>query len=376
MKILFIGLDSKPNKGGIAELTHCLMHELSLLNNDVVLFTNIGDNSFDYKQEYKVVRRNIDPRINAFIKKIILYNYFYREFNLLRPDIVVCNTYDRLTVYAFRVAKIMKIPFFVYVHGLDVSLKRKARHEKLKRHILSNSTGIFANSKKTETIVNKIGVKKEKIYRITPGVTIEGGETNCSTKYETPALLRNKRVLVSVGRLIERKGFDTVIKALPMVVKNFPNIIYVITSDGPDRFRLESLVKELGVTDNVLFTGYVSDHEKRMYLENAQLFIMPNRDLENGDMEGFGIVFLEANLYGLPVIGGNAGGVPDAIEDGKTGYLVDSSNIEEVAFCINKILSTPEKAKEMGAYGKARALESFRWETRAKQIVDIVKKDI
>jgi phosphatidylinositol alpha-1,6-mannosyltransferase len=121
-------------------------------------------------------------------------------------------------------------------------------------------------------------------------------------------------------------------------------------------------MKKLHLQDNVVFTGYVSEDEKAFYYNAADVFVMPNRELENGDVEGFGIVFLEANIYGKPVIGGRSGGAVDAIVDGKTGLLVNPIDIEEIASAIIRFLSNEGYAKQLGFQGRKRVERDFNCE--------------
>ena len=379
MRILFVGIDAKPNPGGIAELTHNLMHEMSKIGDDVYLLTRKNENAdiFDKEQNYITLRSNIDPIANPLCRKIVIYFNIIRSYISVKPDVIICNTYDRLTVYVFNIARILKIPFCIYVHGLDVSLKRKKRHEKVKKNVLKKSFAVFANSMKTAEIINAIGVDSKNIYRITPGVTnstvFSDRKQQIGYSSLPPILQKSKHLILSVGRLIPRKGFDTMILAMKVVLQENPGTVYVILSDGPDRDRLERIVAEQGVGKSVYFAGYVSNDDKQIYYQNADIFVMPNRDLPNGDMEGFGIVFLEANLHEIPVLGGKAGGVPDAIEHGKTGFLVNPSNPVEVANAINTLISSPEIAKEMGQYGRKRALQQFSWPARAEEMHMILK---
>ena len=121
-------------------------------------------------------------------------------------------------------------------------------------------------------------------------------------------------------------------------------------------------MKKLHLQDNVVFTGYVTEDKKAFYYNAAEIFIMPSRELENGDVEGFGIVFLEANAYRKPVIGGKSGGVVDAIVDGKTGLLVNPTDAKEIAFAIIRLLGNKDYATQLGVQGRKRVERDFNWE--------------
>jgi len=173
--------------------------------------------------------------------------------------------------------------------------------------------------------------------------------------------LKQKKVLLTLGRIVERKGVDKVIECLPLVIKKIPNVVYIVVGDGPYRVTIEKMVCNLNLEGHVLFAGYVSDEDKPSYYSACDIFVMPNRELCNGNVEGFGIVFLEANSYGQPVIGGRSGGTIDAIEDGKSGLLVDPMNKNEIASAIVRLLEDENFAKRLGKMGRERVEKEFGW---------------
>jgi len=214
-------------------------------------------------------------------------------------------------------------------------------------------------------IVKKLGVPLRKITILHPGISknflINSAKTsNCDIKEELG--LKNKKIILTLSRLVERKGIDKTIEAIALVRREIPDVVYVIAGNGPYRHTLEELVKKLRLQDNVVFTGYVCEDKKASYYNAAEIFVMPNRVLENGDVEGFGIVFLEANAYRKPVIGGRSGGVIDAIIDGKTGLLVNPTDTKEIASAIIRLLSNEDYATQLGFQGRKRVERDFNWE--------------
>jgi phosphatidyl-myo-inositol dimannoside synthase len=165
-------------------------------------------------------------------------------------------------------------------------------------------------------------------------------------------LARNP-VILTVGRLQRRKGHDMVIKAIPAIKRIFPQIKYLISVN-------------IGVPDSVVFAGRVTDEELPHYYAAYDVFIMPSREL-NGDIEGFGIVYLEAAAAGKPVIGGRSGGTDDAILDGVTGLRVDGTNSEEIAAAVIELLSDPQKAQAIGEAGYSCVAADFTWDAVAQR---------
>ena len=180
-------------------------------------------------------------------------------------------------------------------------------------------------------------------------------------------------MILSAGRLVERKGHDHVLRALGRVKQDFPEVLYLITGSGPAEERLQILAGELGLQAFVRFSGRVSDEDLNGYYNACEFFIMPSREIpEEGHVEGFGIVYLEANACAKPVLGGRSGGVAEAIEEGKTGLLADPQSIEDIAGQMLFLLSHPEEARKMGAQGLERLRREFSWPRYA----EIVKRSL
>jgi phosphatidylinositol alpha-1,6-mannosyltransferase len=149
--------------------------------------------------------------------------------------------------------------------------------------------------------------------------------------------------LITVGHVSPRKGQHRVIQALPVLIEKFPNLTYHIVGRPVNQKSLENLALELGVVGNIIFHGRVKDHNNlRGYYEEADVFMLLSENQENGDVEGFGIVALEANLFGLPVVGAKFCGVEDAVLDGKSGYLVDGNNVAEISNAVERAVANKD----------------------------------
>ena len=177
------------------------------------------------------------------------------------------------------------------------------------------------------------------------------------------AMVRSgRRVILSVSRLVERKGQDQVIRALPSVLVKVPQAEYWIVGEGPMRPSLERLAQELGLEEKVQFLGVLNSEQLVPMYNQCDVFAMPSKECQDsGHVEGFGIVFLEANACGKPVIGGRSGGMPEAIEEGKSGLLVDPENSRELADALTRLLTDSTLAAELGAYGRQRVLTQLNW---------------
>src|SRR5450631_1197643 len=175
--------------------------------------------------------------------------------------------------------------------------------------------------------------------------------------------LAGRPVVVCVSRLVKRKGQDTLIRAWPLV-RAAGDPVLLLVGSGPETGRLRRLARELGVADSVVFTGQVPDGGLPAYYDAGDVFAMPCRTRRRGlDVEGLGIVYLEASATGLPVIAGDSGGAPDAVLDGETGYVVPGRDPATVADRVAGLLADPVLARRMGARGRAWVEECWRWES-------------
>ena len=162
---------------------------------------------------------------------------------------------------------------------------------------------------------------------------------------------------------------------MPELVKEVPDLVYVIVGDGPERANLEHLTEDLKIGRHVLFIGSCAPERLVQFYNVCDLFILLSKTLpligtqeyRAEDLEGFGITFTEAGACGKPVVGGNSGGIPDAIVNGETGYLVDPDNLQEIKEAILGLLLNPEKAKEMGENGRRRVIDELSWQKVTKQ---------
>jgi len=168
--------------------------------------------------------------------------------------------------------------------------------------------------------------------------------------------LNGARLILTVGRLVERKGHDVVIRALPGIRRAVGPVRYLIAGAGPEEARLRTLAREVGCADDVVFAGHVDDRDLPLFYAACDVFVMPSRALEQRDgIEGFGIVFLEAGACGKPVVGGRSGGIADAVLDGITGVLVDPRSVDEVTGALTRLLQDRGEAARMGGEGRRRA---------------------
>jgi len=184
--------------------------------------------------------------------------------------------------------------------------------------------------------------------------------------------LQGHKVLLTVARLVPRKGHKVVLEALSNVIKEMPRLKYIIAGEGPEKGNLEQLVQNLGLQEHVIFVGNIPNAEISNYYNLCDVFAMVNRLEIGGDIESFGMVFTEANATGKPVIGGRSGGTDESVIDGETGFLVDPNDPQELSDRLLLLLKNGDLCLRMGTAGLHRVQSQFDWNSRALALRNIV----
>jgi len=181
--------------------------------------------------------------------------------------------------------------------------------------------------------------------------------------------LGDRPVVVCVSRLVPRKGQDVLVRALPELRRRVPGTALLLVGGGPDLPRLRRLAAEQGVADDVVTTGSVPWEELPAHYDAGDVFAMPCRTRRGGlEVEGLGIVYLEASATGLPVVAGRSGGAPDAVREGETGHVVDGRSLRQVTDAVAGLLHDPVRARELGAAGRRWVERDWRWDVLARRL--------
>jgi len=359
MKKLLITIDFPPNVGGVARY---LKNICKYSKDEIVVLAPQTETDFDAKQNYKIYRKKL--LFKYFWPKWL--PIFWHTYKIIKKEKIQKIEISHVLPVGYAVLvfkKFLKLPYRVYTHGLDVkSPRNNPRKFRLMKKVLSGAEEIIANSEFTKKELLKIGVLEEKITLIYPCLDPDDYKTPSAEeikKIREKYHLNNKKVLLTVGRLVARKGQDKVIEALPEILKEIPDLLYLVAGDGEYRKNLENLVKQNNLEKNVIFTGRAEDSELPALYSLSDVFIMIPRELEDGDVEGFGMVYLEANYFGKPVIGSDSGGAGEAVERGINGLLVNPEKEEEIKRAVFKIFKDEHLYKELSGEGKKRVEEKF-----------------
>ncbi len=251
------------------------------------------------------------------------------------------------------------LPYVVLLHGLDVRLAMRSWHKTwILRRLLRVARLTLTNSRFVADEI-KLLVPNLAPQVLTPAVESLAFPDRTEARHDLH-ISDEACIVLSVTRLVPRKGIDLLLQAMPHLPSR---LRLVVIGDGEDAGRLGQISEERGLSDRVTFLSRITDEERNRWYAAADLFAMPTRD-EGTDVEGFGIVYLEAALAGLPIVAGRSGGAPEAIEEGVTGRLVDTDRVEHLVAVIQDLYDHPVERERLGRAGRARALRDFRWGDR------------
>lgn len=216
---------------------------------------------------------------------------------------------------------------------------------------------------------------KAAMVKIAPGIdTDHFAPDSNSAQLRKDLGLAEKKVIVSVGRLVHRKGQDVLIQSLPTILLKHPTAHILMVGEGPYRSELTKIVERLNLSDSVTFIGRIQYADLPRYICAGDLFAMPSRSRLAGlEVEGLGIVYLEASACALPVIAGRSGGAPDAVDEGVTGFSVDGTSTADVSSAVIELLDDPVRAKAMGEAGRTWTIANWRWEIWSKEFNSLFK---
>ncbi len=328
-----------------------------------------NDPAFDRHQPYRLIRL---PLIRLrYLRMIPMTPFIVTIAAKTRPDWVVAMRATREGVPSVAIKRVLGIPFVTFAHALEfLRFAPDSLAWRVCRWIYDQAEGIAAISSVTKAALLQRGLSPSKVRVVYLGVDKEMLANGKDFSDGDRTKLNGHRILLTVGRLVPRKGIDKVIEALPLVLQHHPDVRYVIVGDGPDRQRLERLAQEVGVADWVIFTGRVPD--VRPYLRACDIFVMPTREERRGDIEGFGLVYLEAAAMGKPIVASPAGGAIDAVVAEQTGLFVNPLDLAEIASAVCRLLDSPDLARQMGEAGRQRVLREFSWERTVEQLLTMM----
>jgi len=378
MKVLIVTFEFLPFSGGIAVYSGLVADGLSRLGCDVVVLapTYPGCEALDGSSNYQTVRMSVAHGKAEATRVIPGLWYLRRALRLVEPDVVLLTS-DLAHGIGSITCSAHGIPYVAVVYGSEIvkhfparTLKRQLQSRALK-FCYSRAQTVVCISEYVLSLMLKAGFDGANLMVIRIGVarSLVAAPTNTAMVDEIRHRhrLSDKRVILSLARLVPRKGHAQLIEALPEILEQHPNAVCLLVGTGAYEEQLRALAAQKNVQHAVVFAGEIPEEEKVAYLDLCDAFVLLSRS-DGERVEGLGISLLEAAARSKPLVGSSHGGIPEVIDHERNGYLVDHSDVKGVAAYVCALLDDPGLARAMGAAGRERVLQEFL----ASQMIDAI----
>jgi len=380
MRILLATPTYSPFVSGSARLLQDIVEHLRASGHHVEVLTvnyaALGDTKeFDLSQSYRIHRAgswHIKGGSSMAMMIRMLMLCAGRKF-----DIVLCGFGYPTPILAYVVCALTRVPYAVHALGEDLVAARRGSVRRALSIALRKACAVVCISRFTANEAKLLGVPSDIILTISPGidpapyfdVSIENVEA-----LRSRFGLFGKKIILTLARMDVRKGHDMVVRSLPAIVASAPDAHYLIVGKG-DPARIFALASELGVRERLTVIDYVSTEELPALFALCDVYVMVSRsDPETQEVEGFGIVYLEAAACGKPTVAGNQGGCPDAVVDQQTGILVDCTDVPAIERAVVRLLSNEAESRRMGLAGRERVSKEFRKFDQLQRIEDALQR--
>lgn len=364
-KILCITNDFGPRAGGIETFVIGLIERMP--HSTVVVYTSAQGDTTSYDAQWldnfgvEVIRDKSKillptPRVARAVRELVRERGISKVFfGAAAPLGLLAKGLRRAGVRRIVALTHGHEVWWAKVFPFTLAIRRIGRYVDTLTYLGSFTRNAIARSLSTRA--------RESMVRIAPGIdTSHFAPSDSAEQLKKELDLAGKRVIVSVGRLVHRKGQDTLVEALPEIVSAFPDAHLLFVGVGPHLEYIHKRAIQLNVLQHISFVGRVQYSELPRFISVGEIFAMPSRSRLAGlEVEGLGIVYLEASACELPVIGGLSGGAPDAVLEGETGFAVDGLNPSAVAAGVIRLLEDPQLAKAMGKRGRQWIIDEWEW---------------
>ncbi len=353
-----------PARGGVQAYLAGLWGELPPKTSWVVVSPQRGDNAWDASQRYSVAR--VPMGAWTYPRWRPAWQAAREIVRRERIEAIICGKALFEGRAALRLHEEFHVPFIVCTYAMEIPVwLGTAKTRRDLRAVLQDAARVLVINEQTKQVLRTFGVPEGKLVKLYPGVAEEFFAVPPDAGvFRSRFGLDGKRVIVSVARLVPRKGLDVLIRAFAEVRRSVTNAHLLIAGDGPERDHLALLIREAHQGDSVTLLGEVSPDDLRGILAVAEFFALTPKDLPN-DPEGFGIVYLEAAAAGKTSIGSSAGGVPEAVLDGTTGLLVPPDDGAATARAMRRLFENGDLLRRLQENARSRAEKEFRWKGRA-----------
>ena len=373
LKVLVVTNDFPPRIGGIeqyvAELLRHLSNDVSVT---VITSTHPDAPTFDRTFPAQVIRWAPYPLLPTprLIRAVV------HDVTRVHVDVLVFGATFPLALIAGAVRRRTDVPIVMFTHGVEPALTSLPGGSALLRRIVRHATITTVLSRWAENRIRSAVGPIPRIELLRSGVDADRFRPDVSgTAIRHRYGLGGGPVIVSVARLVPRKGHDRMIGVLPEIAREFPTVRLLIVGAGPSRRRLERLTVRHRVASHVVFAGAVSDAELPACFAAGHVFAMPCRSRWAGlDTEGLGTVFLQAAAVGRPAVAGQSGGAPEAVIDGETGIVVDARVSAAVEAGVLRLLRSPDEGRALGANAASRVHRELTWPLLAQRLECLLRE--
>lgn len=376
---LLITENFPPKAGGSGRWFWELYSRLPQGQYQILAGLDSSSSQFDADASIEIQRENLSSSEWGFVSAIGL-KFYVKSAWLIRKLIkqnkiteLHCGRVLPEGVIAWLLNIFTGIPYVCYVHGEDLETAQSSREQYfICGQVIKRARKIICNSQNSANIVAKFGPEAvAKTTVLHPGVNSEEFIPQPKNK----SILSNlgwtgKKVALTVGRLQARKGQDMMIRAVPEIIKSVPNFLYAVVGGGAQKQELVALVEELGLHDHVQFLSEISDQDMIRCYQQCDFFILPNRTIGQ-DIEGFGMVLVEAQSCGKAVIAGDSGGTKETMLIGETGFIVDATDPLNIAQLVTKLILDENTLIDMGEKGRAHVIGSLDWQPLTQKAIKI-----
>lgn len=377
-KTLLITFDFPPQATGIGTYLYNIWRNLSVEDNFILAPRVKGWLEYDAALPLKVFRypNLLSSRIVRTVVLLFISLYFVV---IKKVQVIFCSVPVSQGLIGLIFKKIFNLSFGVFYYGGEYSkFKDKKIVWLVLKTTIKNADFVITISGFSKEEAVRFGALEARIFKVTPAVDTAEFRPGLETgKLKKELGIEGKKVLLTVARLVKRKGVHLAIEALAELKKVFPELIYLVVGTGEEEGNLKKQAREKGLEKEVIFLGYAPQGDLPFYYNLCDIYLMPNTELKAEDnVEGFGISFIEASSCAKPVIGGISGGVKDAVVDAQTGLLIDPEDPGKLIEAISRLLKDEDYARELGRNGRLRAEEEFNWATRSRQLELILEKRV
>ena len=376
-KTLFVTNDFGPRAGGIETFIIGLIERLP--KSSIIVYTSAQEDTSAYDADWlsnfgvEVIRDKAKillptPRVNRAVARIVKE----RTIKTIAFGAAAPLGWMSSTLRKAGAERIVAL-----THGHEVWWAKVFPFNLMMRRIGSTTDCLTYLGEFTRTAISKALTANSAaaMQKIAPGIDIEHFKAVDAFALRHSLGLTEKKVIVSVGRLVHRKGQDFLIESMPQILEQVPDAHLLLVGQGPYRERLEKLVRKHLIEKNVSVIGRIQYKDLPGYICVGDIFAMPSRSRFAGlEVEGLGIVYLEASACGLPVIAGESGGAPDAVIEGVTGFVVDGTNTEQIAKRAIQLLLDEKLRISMGSAGRAWIEKEWRWQIWASKFSDLLAR--